>query len=385
MGIEYNYPLEQLDKLVVMVYQEGRTPLLPDALKQEVALRYQELQHMDDDEDEDEDYRTAVQQHEDAMRKIEEERRKSHSRNVIILELTEEEKRELHEGMSASYVRSDPNSEYNMSDDDMNADAERKAIYKSLRSIGKIYYHQEDYRNAINIIHRAIEYSLRNDYPWLTFEEACEEFKEGRIKYTFAQLPLLYIDYNTQITDPKVLAGIVSGEIHLIDKDQEPVKKKKVKSKPVDADYTIIGPEEHAEYVKIHNAGYNTPISTILKSCSTIYNRYVIPSSLQFGSSQQKELPTVDWTQPGAGQAYFDALHNIQHNTVSDVVSFLNEQNDKKLNHVIGNGMREFTHAWGPKQETSFKTLSTSLEHHDKAVEIENRILEMMRQTNPQL
>ena len=222
MGIEYNYPLEQLDKLVVMVYQEGRTPLLPDALKQEVALRYQELQHMDDDEDEDEDYRTAVQQHEDAMRKIEEERRKSHSRNVIILELTEEEKRELHEGMSASYVRSDPNSEYNMSDDDMNADAERKAIYKSLRSIGKIYYHQEDYRNAINIIHRAIEYSLRNDYPWLTFEEACKEFKEGRIKYTFAQLPLLYIDYNTQITDPKVLAGIVSGEIHLIDKDQEP-------------------------------------------------------------------------------------------------------------------------------------------------------------------
>lgn len=385
MAIEYNYPIDQLDNLVLMIYQERKSVMIPEALRKEVELRYQELQHMnDDDDDEDEEFRTALEQHEEAMRQIEEKRRKSHSRNVVILDLTEDEKKELHEGMQASYVRSDPNSMYNLSDEDMEADAEKRMIFKRLRSIGKIYYHQEDYRNAINIIKDAIEYSLRTDYPWLSYEDACKQFKEGKIRYTFAQLPLLYIDYNTQITDPSVLAGIVNGEIHLIDKDAAPVKKKKVKAKPVSMDYTIIGPQEHAEYVKIHNAGYDTPISPILKSCSTIYNRYVIPSSLSFGT-KKKDLPVIDWTKPGAGKAYFDALHDIHRNPVSEVVSYLNDQNERKLNHVIGNGMRDFMNAWGPKKETSFKTLSTSLEHHEKAVEIENNILEMMRRTNPQL
>jgi hypothetical protein len=107
----------------------------------------------------------------------------------------------------------------------------------------------------------------------MTYEEACSQFKEGKIKFTFAEFPLLYIDYNTQITDKQLLAGIASGEINLIDKDSQPVpKKKKEKYKPVKMPCSIIGPEEHMAIVKLHQAGDNTGIATMLKSCSTIYN-----------------------------------------------------------------------------------------------------------------
>ena len=211
MAIEYNYPVEKLDELISMIYDRGMTPMMTPDLRAEVELRYQEMLHGNDDEDDDEDsaFMSAKRKHEEVMKNIEQQRRKSHSRNVIILDLTDEEQQELHDSMEVSYVRSDPNSFYNLSDEELAGDAERQAIYRRLQSLGKVYYHQDDYRNAISIVKEAIEYSLRNDYPWLSYEEACKEFAEGRIRYSFAQLPVLYIDYNTQISDPKILAGII--------------------------------------------------------------------------------------------------------------------------------------------------------------------------------
>lgn len=386
--IQYNYPVERLDELVSLIYDKGMTPMMTPDLKAEVELRYQEMCHMyDDDDEDDEAFMTAKQQHEAAMKNIEKERRRSHSRNVIILDLTEEEQAELTEGMESSYVRPDPNAAYNLSDEDISSDETRRRIYKQLQSLGRAYYHQSDFRNAMKIIQEAIEYSLKNDYPWLTYEEACKQFQEGKIKYTFAQLPILYIDYNTQISDPKVLAGIVSGEINLIDKDAEPVKKKKQKANPVPMEYSIIGPAEHAEMVKIHQAGYNTDISTILKSCSTIYNRYVIPPTFaaSMGGKDQPQI-VVDWSQPGAGAQYFDDVHGNKRNSVTDIMALLNQQNDRKLNHVIGNNMRGFIANWNNTPKTvSFKTISTSLEQYDEAVKIENKLLDLMRQSNPGL
>lgn len=385
MSIQYNYPVEQLDALIEQI-ANGITPMMSPALKAEVQLRYQELQHEGFDDEDDDDYRTAVQKHQDAMKAIEDKRRRSHSRNILIIDLTEEELRQLEDDMDTCYIRSDPNSVYNLSDEDISSDAERRRIYKQLQSIGKIYYHQEDYRNAINIIKEAIEYSLRNDYPWLSYEEACEQFRQGKIKFTFMQLPLLYIDYHTQITDPNLLAGIVKGDVTLIDKDQQPEKKKRKKDvKGVKMETSIIGPAEHAEYVRLHQAGYNTPISPILQSCSTIYNRYVMPLSLSFGTqSTQEELPDIDWSRPGAGQEYFDALHGKKKNVVTEVVSLLNDQNDGKLRQTIGIGLKSFLDGWNPQPET-FKSLSTSLQHDDKVAEIESRILGMIRQSNPNL
>jgi hypothetical protein len=394
MAIEYHYPVEQLDELINDIYERGMTPFMTPDMKAEVELRYQELLHGDEDYDEDDPdadesvqaYMNARRKHEEVMKNMEQQRRKSHSRNVIILDLTEEEQQELHESMQTSYVRSDPNSMYNMSDEDIAGDAERRRIYKQLQSLGKVYYHQEDYRNALNIIMEAIDYSLRNDYPWMTYEEACQEFKAGRIHYNFAQLPILYIDYNTQISDPKLLAGIVSGEINLVDKDAPPVKKKKVKSKPVKMEYTIIGPEEHARLAQAHQAGYNTDISMILKSCSTIYNRYVIPQS--FFSQQQKQAelgPPIDWSQPGTGEAYFNAIYGKTTNPTNEIVALLNEQNDRKLNHTIGHRLKEFGESWKPETVTGYKVLSTSLEQNEQAIEIENRLMNQIRMTNPNL
>lgn len=389
MGIQYNYPVEQLDQLIKQI-SEGITPMMSPALKAEVQLRYQELQHLEDEDDDDEDYRNAVQKHDDAMKAMEERRRQSHSRDIMILDLTEEEETELDFDSEMAYVRSDPNSAYNLSDEDVSSDAERRRIYKQLQSIGKIYYHAEDYRNAINIIREAIEYSLRHDYPWLTFEQACREFEAGKIKYTFAQLPLLYIDYDTQLTDPKLLAGIAKGEVNVINRSEVQIPKKKKKKKPgeevgVEMPCSIIGPAEHAEYVKLHQAGYDTPISPILKSCSTIYNRYVMPASLSFGGSSQRQ-PTapIDWTRDGAGSDYFDQIHGIVRNPINEIISTLNAQNNGTLRHTLGNAMRQFLETNDGRPKT-FKTISTSLQRDEKVTEMENRILDIIRNSNPNL
>ena len=385
--IQYNYPIEKLDQLVEMIYDQGMTPMMTPDLKAEVELRYQELIHaVDDDGEDDETFLAAKEQHAAAMKRIDEERRKSHSRNVMILDLTDEEAAELEDGISMSYIRSDPNSSYNLSDDDIASDETRRRLYKQLRTLGKVYYHQADYRNAINIIMEAIEYSLRNDYPWLSYDEAVKQFNEGKIRYTFAQIPLLYIDYNTPISDPKILAGIVSGEVNLIDKDTEPVKKKKQKSKPVSFRYDVIGKSDHDEMVKVHQAGYNTDISTILKSCSTIYNRYVVPTSFTWDTDVSKNLPDeIDWMRPGAGHSYYDLKYGKKTNPTTEIVGLLNEQNDRKLNHVIGNSMRDFAAAWnyGRSDVQRSQLISTSLEHHDEAVAIENRLMDLIRQSNP--
>lgn len=387
MAIEYNYPVEKLDELISMIYDRGMTPMMTPDLRAEVELRYQEMLHGNDDDDDDEDtaFMSAKRKHEEVMKNIEQQRRKSHSRNVIILDLTDEEQQELHDSMEVSYVRSDPNSFYNLSDEELAGDAERQAIYRRLQSLGKVYYHQDDYRNAISIVKEAIEYSLRNDYPWLSYEEACKEFAEGRIRYSFAQLPVLYIDYNTQISDPKILAGIVSGDISLIDKDTKPVKKKKVKSNPVSIPYTVVGDAEYSDMVKVHQAGFNTDISTVLKSCSTIYSSYVIPKAFSYQQGKPAQLPSVDWSQPGAGDLYFDLKYGVKRNPSNEIVGLLNEANDRKLNHTIGHRLKEFPESFNPQRAVEYKTISNSLEQHDEAIQIERRLMDLMRESNPGL
>ena len=47
--IQYNYPVEKLDELISMIYEQGMTPLLPPDLRAEVDLRYQEMLHYGED------------------------------------------------------------------------------------------------------------------------------------------------------------------------------------------------------------------------------------------------------------------------------------------------------------------------------------------------
>lgn len=386
-GIKFSIPVDQLDKFVKQIYQEGKSIMLPDNIRKEVDLRYQQWLHKDDDDDDDNsDFKQLLKAHEEAMAQIEEQHHRSHSRTIMVLDLTEEEQAKLRDDVSCSYVRQDPNSVYNLSDEDISDDAERREIYRRLATVNKVYYSQEDYMNAINTIRDAIDYSLRHDYPWMSYSEALRAFRAGKIRYTYAPVPVMMVDYRSQVTDPKMLAGIANGSIKLIDQDETIQKKKKKKSVPVKMDYTVIQPKQHAAYVEMHNAGWNTPISTILRSCSTIYSRYVMPQSLTNGLAQSKPPETFDWLQPNAGEAYYKLRHGETTNPISEIVSTLQTANGKGvMNRVIGTSMADFVDAWKPKQQRTFKTICTSFEQHDQAVQIEQNLMDLMRASNPQL
>ena len=387
--IKYTYSTDELDKLIEQI-SSGITPMMSPQLKEEVNLRRQELlrQMSEYEDDDDEEYAEALAKHNKVVEQIEENRRKSRSRNVMILELTDAEKQELEEGIEVSYVRNDPNSAYNIPEEQLAASEEEREIRRKLESLGKVYYNQTDYRNAVLIIKEAIEFSLKRDYPWMSYEESLEAFAEGKIRYTFTQLPTLFINYNTQITDPKILSGIVSGDVHLINADDEKPKKKRKRSKDekgVDMNYSVISPEEHAFYVKQHQAGWNTPISTILKSCSTVYNRYVMPTSFKFKDQQQQQQSVaIDWSVEGTGDAYYNAEHDIHPNPISEIVGTINDANQGKLNQNLGMALREFSSKWKGAPEQQF-TISTSLEDNKQAMEIESKILDMIRSANPNI
>ena len=70
---------------------------------------------------------------------------------------------------------------------------------------------------------------------------------------------------------------------------------------------------------------------------------------------------------------------------MTEVLGVLNEANDRKLNHVIGNAMRDFPASWnyGNDEDRTTRSISTSLEHHDEAVAIESKLMSLIRMTNP--
>lgn len=388
--IKYNYPVAQLDEIIQKI-NDGIQPMMTPDLEAEVRLRIRELQHqIDDDGDWDDEFQEAISQHKKVMNKIEDERRKARSRNVIELELTEEELAEIRDGCSVMYVRNDPNSKYNISEDQLASSAEEAEIRRRLESLGKVYYHAEDFKNAMKIITDAIEYSLKHEYPWMSYQEAVEAFKAGRIKYSFGDLPTLFIGFDKQITDPKTLAGIVSGEIKLVDEDDvKPKKKKRKKAEEMEGVYVdidIIGDAEHKMYVDMHNAGWDTPISLMLKASSTLYNRYVMPpSATWFGDKKPQKPIEIDWAAPGAGEQYYDMLHDIKHNQTNEIVAALQDANGRQLNQVIGDSLRQFPVLWKGGPEPEKFVLSTSLEENQQAVAIEQNILNRIRQNNPNL
>lgn len=384
---QYTYPVEQLDELIDQI-DMGITPMLTEDLKVELNMRRLERsEYIDEDEE-----MSIREQHEAIRQKVEAEKRKSHSRNVAVLTLTAAEQSQLEDDMSAAYVRNDPNSFYNTPDEKLADTEERRQIIRRLQTLGKCYYNQKDYMNAISIIREAIDFSLSHDYPWMTREDAIASFNAGGLHFGFTQMPNLFVNFHTQITDPRTLAGIASGEIDLVDPDDLPAPKKKRRKKGdpdevgVRMDYTVIGPAEHEMYVKQHQLGHNTPISVILKSHSTVYNRYVMPMSFSFGG-KKKSLPEVDWDMPGAGKKFFEEELGYERNPQTELVAYLNQVNGKgELNHTIGNALKWFMNGFAPEYQTSmFHTAATPLQPTDKAVQIESKILDMIRMSNPNI
>ena len=387
---KYVYPVEELDKIIDQM-SKGITPMMSDQMQLEVKLRYKELQNeLFDGDDEDIDTEDIKRHNEMMKQHLEEQRRKATKNDVVIIKLSEEQQKQIREDMEVSIVRPNPNSMYNLSDDELYSSEERKVIQQKLSRIKNCYYNQIDYVNAIKILKEAIEYSLANDYPWLSKEEAIKQFNEGKIKFTYCNIPKLYINYQTQITDKDVLKGIVTGEIELVDRDEKPQKKKVNKdSEEVAYDYNIIGSTDYENMLKMHVKGYDTPISTIIKAKSTIYNRYSLPTNNRFslnGNNKNDEPMLFDWTQEDAGRKYFNLKHGKQY-TVNDMIRDVNQDNDKALNNVLNINASEFMRSLKTvnNQQTGYSPaiISTSLQPNPEAVQIEQNILNAIRMNNP--
>lgn len=390
--IEFVYSTDELDGIIRQI-EQGITPMMSDQMALEVKLRYQQLQAELFDEEVDIDEGDLAKQKEAMRRHMEKKKREATKNDVTIIKLTDAQRKQLYEEMEVSIVRTNPNSPYNIPDDELYSSEELRIIQQKLSRIKNCYYNQHDYVNAINIIREAIEYSLTHDYPWLSREEAIQQFNAGKIKFTYCNLPKLFINYSTQITDPEILKGVVTGEVTLKDKSERPVKKPQ-EYKPIPYEYGIIGESEFNRMAQLHMQGYDTPVSPIIKAKSTIYNRFSLPTNNRFsgsGNGKNNEPILFDWTREGAGQAYYDMI-NGKKTTTSDIIRMVNEANDGLLNNVVNTNANEFLRSMktihtegGGQYQTNSNMISTSLQVNPEAARIEQNILEAIKANNPNL
>lgn len=391
---EYMYPTTELDSIIEQI-DRGITPMMNDQLQLEIKLRYKELQSELFEEDDDDDDPDIIQHREMMKKHIEKKKREARSNDIIYIKLTEEQQKTLREEMEVSIVRDNPNDIYNKSDEELYSSEDKKIIEQKLARLKNCYYNQIDYVNAINIIKEAINYSLNNDYPWMSYEEARAAFNKGEIKFSFCNLPKLYLNYQTQITDKDILKGVVTGEITLKDKrdDDNKIKKKHTgESEPVFVDYNIISKDDFNKCAELHSKGYDTPVSTIIKSKSTIYNRFSLPSGNKFNfdgkDNNNKDEPFIfDWGREGAGRDYFNMKYNKKVN-VGEFMRDVNKDNDEMLNNVINSNMSDFLNSMKYNNNSQnnnrnkYNLYSTTIDVDPKTVQIEKGILSAIRASN---
>lgn len=350
---EYIYPVEELDKYIEQM-MNGIQPMLDDQMLTEVKIRWAERQRdefgVDDEEELDEE--TLREHNEILKRKVQDSNRKALRRDVVIINISDEQKAKIREEMSVSIVRPDPNDPYNNQVDKTVQSEESRIIREKLKGLRNSYSNQTDYVNAINIIKEAIEVSLGKygdgDYPWLTYEDAVKEFNAGKIKLSI-QIPKLIINYSTIISDPEVLKGIISGEVVLKNRNEEEEernysrRKKKEKYNPVYVDYEITGSEEYAQMVEAHRNGYDTPMSTVIRHKSAIYNPKQSPLLRNKGvGTNNSNVPELyDWMREGAGDDYYDLINNRKPRS-SDIIRAIDEANNNEINTVLYNNVNSF-------------------------------------------
>lgn len=395
---KYIYPVEELDKIIEQI-DKGIAPMMSDQMQIEVQMRIKELQNMLFDDDEDEIDSETRQRHREMLSKhIEESKRKASRDDVYVITISESQKENIREEMSCSIVRPNPNDPYNKPDEELYNDQEKRIIFQRLASLRNAYYNQTDYTNAISIIKDAINYSLSHDYPWLSKEDAIKEFNAGRIKFKYCNIPNLYINNSTIITDPEILKGIVSGDIVLKDKrdDDHKFNKNKHKNcKPVSIDYDVTGTESYNRMVAAHRQGYDTPMSTVIKHKSTVYNRYAIPVTNRF-SNQNTGIDgnpiLFDWSREGAGQEYFNMIKGRKSQT-SDLIRIINADNDNMLNNVVAHNLNDFLRSM--KQNSQYtggydytpanSQGMSALQYNEEAAKIEQDLLASIRASNSSL
>ena len=392
--IRFIHSLKDIDKWI-MDEDQGVSMMLTKIQRQEMDLRRKQLiaERNGTDEYEDDEFLDILEEHAKLTEKMEQRNAATHKHDIAFRPLRPNQQKQLEEDMQVSIVRNDADSEYNKTDEELFGDKERRDILQRLSRIRNIYYDPLSYRAAILTIKEAIEYSLKHDYPWIkTVEETVQQFNEGKIKY-LGNIPKLYLGFGTdQVTDPQILAGIVSGEITVVDKDEEDKELKRKRKerreyKPVQMKYDVVRSNEYQHYVRLHNQGYDTPISVILKSKSQLFDRLSMPFSFSITSQEKKNEPEVfDWLQPNAGEIFYCQQNNIPRNTTSKIISMINSENNNELNQNISSSMHDFIHAWSHPQ-TQLQTVEDvkPIQQSEQAMALEQNLLNSLRMNNPNL
>jgi len=384
----YTYDKEELREYLEKIHKGIRVLMTPE-LEADLKMYAMELEaEIMDNED---DIEAFKQSHSELMqKKLEAKKREATKKDILVIQLSDEQKAKLEEEMSTSIVRRNPDLVYHKRDDELYESQEKREIFQKLSRLQKCYYNQADYVNAIKIIFDAIEYSLRHDYPWMSYEEAVAKFNKGEIRFEYCQLPKLYLNWTTIIDDPETLKGIVNGTVTIINRDDNNKKKKK-KEMPVGQRYEVdvTGANEWEYWYQLHQQGYNTPISPIIKAAQGTFSRFSLPNTNMFyqQKEQQQRAPLdYDWMQPNAGENYYNITHNKQY-TTADLLDDLQYANDGNLNQSLQSRIDGFLDGLKHVQDNPVNNqlYQTSLvqTQDQKTLQMEQSILQAMRNANP--
>ena len=359
---QYSFPTDELDRILEQM-QSGIQVMLSDEMQLELDMRYREKfeeitgeEYRDDDDDSESNINRL--KHQKMMReKIAKDRMKASTKDVIVINISDEKKKEIREQMMTSIVRPNPNDPYNTTDDDLFRDTANKEIMEKLKGIKNCYYNQKDYINALKIIHEAIEFSLgktgHGDYPWLSYPEAVKEYNAGKIKFSWCEIPKLIVNRVSPITDPEILKGVLTGDVVILNRteDDDEIKKlnkkKMANYKPINVDYDVTGENEYNQMQAAHKAGYDTPWSTGIKYKNTSYDPTALPFSSIFSSNKikQNNVPDLfDWEKDGAGNEYYNLMCGKKP-SANDIAAVLNKDNNNQINPIITRNMNEFLYS----------------------------------------
>lgn len=411
--IQYTYPKEILDGYIESM-QRGIIPMISEDVMREVKLRMAELKAEITGDDEDFDIlKLDIEKQKEAIkRQIEIDRRKASTKDVLIIKLSDEDKHKLRMEMSSSYVRTDPDSRYNIPDDQLYKNEEYASIYNKLAKIQPRYYNPEDWINAVHTITEAINFSLKNDYPWMSKEEALKEFNSGKIHFTWGQgLPKLLLDYTHEVKDPELLKGILNGSVKVIERNKDNKTKefrelrvRNHNSRGIPYDYRTLTKWEVDYMDEAHKNGWMTPIDGMYNLRPNSYS-WSLPSSsilslFSKNNSNQYKIDNrpFDWSMDYAADKYIDRLHGGSTYTMTNLIEDLNKaakMNGDELGTMfvdnakafeqflakcssgyINSSYAEYTRAENSRREA---------EYNQKAMETEDRLMNAIRANNPNL
>jgi len=391
----YTWDIDEIAKDAEQYMERGILPGIADeALISDIKHYVKEMRRAAEEDDEE----GFIMNKAEAVRKrIEQNRRKASTKDILIIKLTDEQKQQIRDDVSSSYVRNNHNLRYHKLDEELYDSQEKKEIYSKLSKLQSSYYNAPEWIAAMKVIMEAVEYSLKNDYPWYSHDQVVQMWNTGKIQLKL-NIPKLYTNWTTYITNPQTLKGIFSGEITVAsandrNKKKSPAKERRYKTEPIPMhyDYQVTSPEEFAQMQQLHRQGYNTPLSPVLKSIAGTFNRFSLPENNYFYTMQeQKERrpDSFDWMEDGAGRKFYNLVNNVKTDTY-DIIDYIGEKNNNNINPAFRSNIDPFLKSLSnpetPNQTLiDFSNAPSAIETAtSQEIALENSIMKQMMVVTP--